>query len=169
MGFILVVSDKNQTLFHLRISITLLHLKHCSSKLQFRPGLIRAAWMYEYLTSLCISPTLKRSLMLQRLKCSNTIEIPNRIMFNFYPALPQLVDYHQTMVSVVVPKPSSIDVRVCVLLYCFSSSSFLQRDNQYHPYPLSQVRHISYQLIKAVKCKELSVVCLFNLTMGMGG
>ena len=79
-------------------------------------------------------------------------------MFDFYPALPQLVDYHQTMVSVVVPKPSSIDVRVCVLLYCFSSSSFfLQRDNQYHPYPLSQVRHISYQLIKAVKCKELFV------------
>jgi len=25
------------------------------------------------------------------------------------------------------------------------------RDNQYHPYPLFQVRHISYQLIKAVK------------------
>ena len=29
--------------------------------------------------------------------------------------------------------------------------SFPQRDNQYHPYPLFQVRHIAYQLIKAVK------------------
>ena len=33
--------------------------------------------------------------------------------------------------------------------FCF----LLQRDNQYHPYPLFQVRHIAYQLIKAVKCK----------------
>lgn len=32
------------------------------------------------------------------------------------------------------------------------------RDNQYHPYPLFQVRHIAYQLIKAVKCKHITVV-----------
>ena len=36
-----------------------------------------------------------------------------------------------------------------------------QKDNQYHPYPLFQVRHIAYQLIKAVKCK-------FGLLVGMG-
>ena len=29
------------------------------------------------------------------------------------------------------------------------------KDNQYHPYPLFQVRHISYQLIKAVKCESV--------------
>ena len=34
-------------------------------------------------------------------------------------------------------------------------SFFLQRDNNYYPYPLFQVKHISYQLIKAVKCKEV--------------
>ena len=28
------------------------------------------------------------------------------------------------------------------------------KDNQYHPYPLFQVRHISYQLIKSVKCED---------------
>lgn len=36
-------------------------------------------------------------------------------------------------------------------LFLFLSS--LQRDNNYYPYPLFQVKHISYQLIKAVKCK----------------
>ena len=37
------------------------------------------------------------------------------------------------------------------LIFLFLSS--LQRDNNYYPYPLFQVKHISYQLIKAVKCK----------------
>ena len=46
----------------------------------------------------------------------------------------------------------------CFTLY---SSFFLQRDNQYHPYPLGHVRHISYQLIKAVKCEDLKVFFVF--------
>lgn len=28
------------------------------------------------------------------------------------------------------------------------------KDNQYHPYPLFQVRHIAYQVIRAVNCKS---------------
>ena len=29
----------------------------------------------------------------------------------------------------------------------------LQKDNNYHPYPLSHIKHIAWQLIKAVKCR----------------
>ena len=41
----------------------------------------------------------------------------------------------------------------------FIFSFFLQRDNNYYPYPLFQVKHISYQLIKAVKCKGNAQHC----------
>ena len=34
------------------------------------------------------------------------------------------------------------------------------KDNQYHPYPLFQVRHIAYQLLKAVKCKKTLSLCV---------
>ena len=52
-----------------------------------------------------------------------------------------------------------------VFFYCFNKLQhtvlaaftyfYLQKDNNYHPYPLDQVRHISYQLTKSVKCKLL--------------
>ena len=31
---------------------------------------------------------------------------------------------------------------------------FSQKENGYHPYSMDQVRHISYQLVKACKCKS---------------
>ena len=37
------------------------------------------------------------------------------------------------------------------------------KDNQYHPYPLFQVRHISYQLIKAVKCEPWSCFIIYYI------
>lgn len=41
---------------------------------------------------------------------------------------------------------------ICLTFEMLGLSVFdFLRDNQYHPYPLFQVRHISYQLIKAVK------------------
>ena len=38
----------------------------------------------------------------------------------------------------------------------------LQKDNNYQPYPMEQVRHISYQLCKSVKCE--SYHCLSNIS-----
>jgi hypothetical protein len=41
------------------------------------------------------------------------------------------------------------------------------KDNQYHPYPLFQVRHIAYQVIKAVRCEftfpSLSLTLFFSV------
>ena len=74
-----------------------------------------------------------------------------------------LDDYilRQQLISYSVSRPFlSVKGVACETSKCFFtlyySSFFPQRDNQYHPYPLGHVRHISYQLIKAVKCEELS-------------
>ena len=37
-----------------------------------------------------MSPTLNESSALEHFECSNTIEIRNGIMFNFYPGLPDM-------------------------------------------------------------------------------
>lgn len=41
---------------------------------------------------------------------------------------------------------------LCTFPYCCWNLT-LQKDNGYEPYPMEQVRHISYQLITAVKCE----------------
>ena len=51
-----------------------------------------------------------------------------------------------------------VDVCMCLLqkvvtICLLSFDLAIQKDNQYHPYPLNQVKHISYQLLKAVKCE----------------
>ena len=37
-------------------------------------------------------PTLNENTELQHYKCGNTVDIRNRIMFDFYPGLPQLLN-----------------------------------------------------------------------------
>lgn len=41
------------------------------------------------------------------------------------------------------------------------------KSNSYHPYPMSQVRHISYQLCYAVKCKSF-LISLFKSLLEVG-
>ena len=72
------------------------------------------------------------------------------------------------------PPPPSICVQmldwfdysghICLTFDMLGLSVFdFLKDNQYHPYPLFQVRHIAYQVIKAVRC-EPSLFFLFYLS-----
>ena len=85
---------QSQVEIPLHNSTALPRSKHCSAKLPLRAGLICAAKMHEYLISLYVarmSPAIKGSSVLHCFECSNTVEIHNGIMFDFYPGLPHMI------------------------------------------------------------------------------
>ena len=62
--------------------------------------LSRAVNSHHFLSSICqvyivsMSPTHNRSSVLQPFECGNAVEMLNRIIFDFYPALPHVIGIH---------------------------------------------------------------------------
>lgn len=62
---------------------------------------------------------------------------------------------------------------VCFVEHFLFSFSFfffnftLQKDNSYEPYPIEQVRHISHQLVVAVKCKSQTLCQLMSAVLSI--
>ena len=68
------------------------------------------------------------------------------------PSLPPSLFLHSVCVQML--DWFDYNGHICLTFDMLGLSVFdFLKDNQYHPYPLFQVRHIAYQVIKAVKCK----------------
>ena len=100
----------------------LLCSKHSSTELLLRVGHICPAKMHECLISLHSAYEPRRSAVLQRFERSNTVEICNGMMFDFYPGLPH-IQIHGVVVRVERPVLSLSRLRF-IILSCLCSAVF---------------------------------------------
>ena len=89
LGIHVAVLGRNQTLYHLRISIALPRLNHCSAELPFRAELINGLWIIKYSCIYCarISPAPNITSALQRFERGNAVEIRKRNNVQLLPGI----------------------------------------------------------------------------------
>ena len=64
-----------------------------------------------------MSPALNGNTALQCFECENTVEIPNVIMFDFYPGLPHIHVYMYAINTILVVYKGVYHVHIYVYVY----------------------------------------------------